>query len=60
MVEHKASIVNEIEVDKLGEQLVLQGEAMDENLSVDLMKVSERGGTAEESEEHGTLLAVAT
>jgi hypothetical protein len=60
LVEHRASIVNEIEVNKLGEQLVLEGEAMDEDLSLDLMKGSERGGAAEEREEHGTLQAVAT
>jgi hypothetical protein len=37
-----------LEVDKLGEHLILEREAMYEDLGLNLKKVCERGGTAEE------------
>lgn len=49
-------IVNETEVENLGKQLILEGQAMDKDLGVNLTKVSKRGGTAKEREERGTLL----
>jgi len=45
-----------LKVDKLGEQLILEREAMYENLGLNLMKVCERGGTTDEREEHRALV----
>ena len=58
LIKDEASIIDGMEVDGLGNEVGLKREAMDEDLSMDLVDLRDGGGASVQGQEHDPLTEV--